>query len=157
MNERGISEDARTVVSHAFEKLQSSGHPSACIKIGKRYVTGRRTDYLSPVSSTILNALKTINRIPDSVDLIAPTVLTPILEIKDRVSNFKAHYLDLNEVLIALSICSTTNPVAKKAIETLSKLSDTELHSTHMLSDNEMITLMNLGINATYTPDLDID
>ena len=157
MNELGITETERTVVAHAFDKLKSSGHPSACLKIGKRYVTGRRTDYLSPVSSTILNALKTINRIPDSVDLIAPAVLTPILDIKDRISNFKAHYLDLSEVLIALSICSTTNPVAKKALETLPKLADTELHSTHMLSDNEMVTLMNLGVNATYTPELDID
>ena len=157
MNKLSITEDERTVVAHAFDKLKSSGCPSACIKVGKRYITGRRTDYLSPVSSTILNALKTITRIPDSVDLIAPTVLTPILDIKNRISNFKANYLDLSEVLIALSICSTTNPVAKKALETLPKLADTELHSTHMLSDNEMVTLANLGINATYTPDLDID
>ena len=157
MNKLSITEDERTVVAHAFDKLKSSGCPSACIKVGKRYITGRRTDYLSPVSSTILNALKTITRIPDSVDLIAPIVLTPILDIKNRISNFKANYLDLSEVLIALSICSTTNPVAKKALETLPKLADTELHSTHMLSDNEMVTLANLGINATYTPDLDID
>ena len=158
MNELNITEDNRIVAIKATEKRQKSGNlPSACIKVGKRYIVGRKTGYLSPISSTILNALKTISRIPDEVDLISPTVLEPILEIKNKTSNFKQSYLNLGEVLIGLSICSTTNPVVQKVLENIDKLQSAELHSTHMIKDDEMITLSNLGINATSGTEIDIN
>lgn len=157
MNELNISEKDRLVVEKAEEKRLKSGNlPSACINIGKKYIVGRKTDCLSPISSTILNALKTISKIPDEVDLIAPAVLEPIIKIKDKTSNFKEENLNLGEVLIALSICSTTNPVAKKALENLDKLKECEFHSTHMIIDDEMIVLNNLGINATCGTEIDI-
>ncbi len=158
MNELNISEHDRIVTIKAAEKRQNSGNlPSACIKIGKHYIVGRKTGYLSPISATFLNALKTINRIPDEVDLIAPTVLEPILEIKNKTSNFKESYLKIGEVLIALSICSTTNPIVKKILESLDKLQGAELHSTHMITDDELIILSNLGVNATSDTEIDIN
>ncbi|MBR3157107.1 DUF1846 domain-containing protein [Candidatus Saccharibacteria bacterium] len=158
MNELGISESDRTVALKANEKREKSGDlPSACIAVGRKFIVGRKTGCLSPVSSTMLNALKTISRIPDEVDLIAPAVLEPILEIKNKTSNFKESYLKLGEVLIALSICSTTNPMVKKVLENLDKLKGAELHCTHMISDDELIILSNLGINATSTPEIDIN
>lgn len=157
MNELGISEKDRIVAEEADKKRQKSGNlPSACILVGKKYIVGRKTGYLSPVSSTMLNALKSVTKIPDEVDLIAPAVLEPILEIKNKTSNFKESYLRLGEVLIALSICSTTNPIAKKALESLDKLSGAEFHSTHMIPDDEMVVLSNLGINATCGTEIDI-
>lgn len=158
MNELGISEKDRIVAGMAEDKRESAGNlPSACIKVGKKYVTGRKTGFLSPVSATFLNALKVMNKIPDEVDLIAPMVLEPILEVKNKISNFKESYLRLGEVLAALSICSTTNPVAKKALESLDKLDGAELHATHMISDDEMIILSNLGVNATCGTEIDIN
>jgi uncharacterized protein (UPF0371 family) len=159
MNELGISEKDRLVASAAEEKRQKSGNlPAAAISIGtKKIVVGRKTGILSPVSSTFINALKTISKIPDEVDLIAPTVLEPILEIKNKTSNFKESYLKIGEVLIALSICSTTNPVVKKVLENLDKLSGAELHATHMITDDEMVVLSNLGINATSGTEIDIN
>ncbi len=158
MNELNISEDDRLVAKEAEKKrIKAGGLPSACIKIGKKYIVGRKTGFLSPVSSTFLNALKVVNHIPDEVDLIAPTVLEPILEIKNKTSNFKESYLKLGEVLIALSICSTTNPVVKKLLESLDKFNGAELHSTHMLADDELIVLSNLSINATSGTEIDIN
>ncbi|MBR2544301.1 DUF1846 domain-containing protein [Candidatus Saccharibacteria bacterium] len=156
MNELGLTEEDRKVAIKAKEKqLSANNLPSACIQIGKQFITGRKTDILSPISSTILNALKTISHIPDEVDLIAPAILKPILEIKNKTSNFEESYLKLGEVLIALSICSTTNPVVKKVLENLDKLRDTELHSTHLISDDELVILSNLGVNATCGTDID--
>lgn len=158
MNELGISEEDRLVVSHAIKKRKDShGLPSACIQVGRKFVVGRKTGYLSPVSAAFLNALKEINKIPDEVDLIAPAVLEPILEIKNKTSNFKESYLKLGEVLIALSICSTTNPVVKKLLDNLDKLSGAELHATHMITDDELVILSNLGINATSGTEIDIN
>ena len=158
MNELNISEKDREVVLHANEKRKKAGNlPAACIQVGKKYIVGRKTGYLSPISSTILNALKVINRIPDEVDLISPSVLEPILEIKNKTSNFKESYLKLGEVLLALSICSTTNPMVKKILDNLDKLQDAELHATHMITDDELVILSNLGINATSGTEIDIN
>ena len=158
MNELDISEKDRLVTEKAEEKRKKSGNlPSACLKIGKKYIVGRKTKNLSPISATFLNALKTISKIPDEVDLISPTVLEPILEIKNKTSNFKESHLKLGEVLIALSICSTTNPTVKTTLGNLDKLKSSELHSTHMITDDEMIVLSNLGINATCGTEIDIN
>ncbi|MBR2658694.1 DUF1846 domain-containing protein [Candidatus Saccharibacteria bacterium] len=157
MNELGINETDRIVAECADMKREKSGNlPSACIQVGKKYVVGRKTGYLSPISSTMLNALKVITKIPDEVDLIAPAVLEPILEIKNKTSNFKESYLKLGEVLIALSICSTTNPMAKKAVESIDKLAGSEFHCTHMIPDDELVILSNLGINATCGIEIDV-
>ena len=158
MNELGVTEADRTVVLEATKKREmTNGLPSACIQIARKYIVGRKTGYLSPVSATILNALKHINKIPDEIDLIAPAVLEPILEIKNKTSNFKESYLKLGEVLIALSICSTTNPIVKKVLDSLPKLESAELHATHMLTDDELVILSNLGINATSGTEIDIN
>ena len=156
MNELEISEKDRTVAEEAAKKREKSGNlPSACIKVGKKYITGRKTGYLSPVSSTMINAIKAVSKIPDDMDLIAPAVLEPILEVKNKTSNFKESYLKIGEVLIALSICSSTNPVVKKALDNLGKLQGAQFHATHMIPDDEMIVLSNLGIDATCGTEID--
>lgn len=158
MNELEISEKDRIVAEKAAEKREKAGNlPSACVKIGKKYVVGRKTGYLSPISSTMINAIKELTKIPDEVDLIAPSVLEPILEIKNKTSNFKESYLKIGEVLIALSICSTTNPVVKKALTNLEKLRGAEFHATHMIPDDELVVLSNLGLNATCGTEIDIN
>ena len=69
MNELEISENERSVAKEAAKKRESAGNlPSACIKVGKKYITGRKTGYLSPISSTMINAIKTISKIPDEMD-----------------------------------------------------------------------------------------
>ncbi len=158
MNELSISEIDRTVAKKAEEKRKSrNGLPSAAIEIGHKYITGRKTGYLSPVASTLINALKYITKIPDEVDLIAPSVLEPILEIKNKTSNFKESYLKIGEVLMALSICSSTSPIVKTALENIEKLNSCQLHATHMIPDDEMVVLSNLGINATCGTEIDIN
>lgn len=158
INELNISEKNRTVVKKAEDKRTKSNNlPSACLQFKNTFIVGRKTDYLSPISSTILNTLKVIHKIPDEVDLISPNVLDPILKIKNQTSNFTESYLKLGEVLIALSICSATNPLIKKILENLDELKNTELHATHIIPDEEIVIINNLGINATCGTELDIN
>lgn len=158
MNGLGISEDDRKVVKKALEKYEKSGElPSACIEINENFIVGRKTDILSPISSVMLNTLKTLTGIPDKVDLIAPEILEPILRIKNKTANFRETHLKLGEVLLALSICSSTNPIAKEALGELENLRGAELHMTHLVSDEEMVILSNLGINATSGIEIDFD
>ena len=157
MNELKISEADRKVVKKAFEKSLKSGNPSASIEINKKFIVGRKTNILSPISSVMLNTLKSLTGIPDKVDLIAPEVLNPILKVKNQTANFHESHLKLGEVLIALSICSSTNPIAKEALSRLDDLRGAELHMTHLISDEEMVVLSNLGINATSGIEIDFD
>ena len=149
MNELNISEKEREVVKHAFEKKEKSGMHSACIEIDGKFITGRQTNLLSPVASVLLNAIKYLTHIKDDVDLLSPSILEPIIKMKDKTLNFKEQTLSLNEVLLALSICSATNPIVGEAIENLSKLNHAQLHATYRIPDNDAIILNNLGINST--------
>ncbi len=156
MNELNISEKNRPVVKKAEEKKKKSKKPSSCIEIDGKFIVGRKTNYLSPISSTFLNALKELTKIPDEVDLISSSILDPILEIKHQTSNFQENYLRLNEVLIALSICSTTNPTVKNALDNLPKFKHAQLHATYIIPDDEMVALNNLGVDATCSTDIDV-
>lgn len=156
MNELSISENDRIVATKALEKKKSSGKPSACICIGKKYITGRQTTLLTPISSTIINAIKYLTKIPDDVDLLSPKILEPILKLKDKTLNFKEYTLNLNEVLLALSICSVTNPIITKSLDNLSKLNGCQLHATYIIPDIELQILNNLGINSTCDPEANI-
>lgn len=154
MNKLDIKPEDRVVVSKAHNKKDESGCPSAAIEIGKKYICGRQTELLSPVSSTLLNAVKYLTKIPDDVELLSHSVLEPIIELKSKIMNFKEDTLSLNEVLLALSLCSATNPIAKKALDELSNLKGCEMHATYLLSDQENVILNNLGINITCETDI---
>ena len=149
MNELGLKESDRIVVTKAHEKKEKSNHHSACICVGKKYIQGRETSILSPVSSTILNAIKSLTKIPDDVKLLSPKTLEPIINLKNITYNFHESTLKLNEVLLALSICSVTNPIIAKSLDNLSRLRGSEMHATYIVPDSELVILNNLGINIT--------
>ena len=52
-------------------------------------------------------------------------------------------------MLIALSICSVTNPMIKKALDSLKDLDGCEAHSTYIISNGDLKTLKSLHINLT--------
>ena len=153
MNELDIDESDRKVVSYALKKKEvSKKHAiSLCLPNGK-IVTGRETELLSPASSLILNAIKALTNIPDDVYLISPAVLEPILKYKSTTIQNYNYLLDLNEVLIALNICSVTNPIIEKALDNLKKLNNCEAHSTYIIEGNDLNVLKSLRINVTSEP-----
>ena len=57
--------------------------------------------------------------------------------------------LQLQEVIIALSVCSVTNPVVEKALSCLDKLRDCEAHASFIVSNGDKKVLKNLGIILT--------
>ena len=60
-----------------------------------------------------------------------------------------AETLQLTEVLTALSICSTTNPMVEKALDNLSKLKDCEAHATYIVENGDKKALKKLNIILT--------
>ena len=57
--------------------------------------------------------------------------------------------LTCEEVLMALSICAATNPMAQVAIEKLPMLKGAQAHSTTIISNNDEQAFRKLGIDIT--------
>lgn len=159
MNEVSIDENYLDVIKPALEKRNKEGVPVISIKIGKKIITGKQTNLLTPASSVILNAIKYLSKIPDDINLLSPKVLEPMLKLKSELNN--GHRLTLPEVLTALSICSVTNAMSEKAISCLNKLKDSEAHATYIVDNGDKKTLKDLNVNLTceaeYLRDEDIE
>lgn len=152
MNELNIDEDYLDVVKPAIEKAKKNKKHAIALKLPNgKIITGRETELLSPASSLIINAMKELTKIPDKINLLSPTVLEPILKTRPKELN-KNKPLQLQEVMIALSICSVTNPMIEKALNVLSKLNDTEAHATYIVTNGDLKSLKTLGINITCEP-----
>ena len=142
----------RKVIDVARDKSSNEDLPVIAMELANgKIITGKKTEILSPASSLILNAVKELTKIPDDVDLLSKSVLEPILKLKP-LGNHTSNSLNLEEVLIALSICSATNPIAKKALKNLNRLSGLEAHSSFMVYNGDLNTLKRLNINLTCDP-----
>ena len=160
MNELNIDENYLDVIKPALDKSKECNAPVISLKIGRKIITGKQTDILSPASSLIINAMKQLAKIPDKMDLLSPKVLQPMLKLKEDM-NYQQKRLQLPEVLTALSICSATNPIIEKCLSNLKKLKDCEAHATYIVDNGDKKTLKSLKINLTcepeYLPTEDLD
>ena len=153
MSQMGISSNDRKVILAAQEKHESSGRDAFAIELeSEEIITGRTTDLLNAPSACLLNTLKYLGNINDEIPLISPHILEPINNLKNDVLKERQSSLHLDEVLIALAMSATTNPVSQHAMMQLEKLKDLEAHSTVMLSSNDRSVLRKLGIRFTSSP-----
>lgn len=153
MSKLGVSEEIRSCVKYALEKTEVTGSPAVAIELADgRIVTGKTSSLLGSSSAALLNALKLLAGIDDSILLISPDVIEPIQRLKTNHMGNSNPRLHTDEVLIALSICAVTDPVAAKALEQLHKLKGAEAHSTVILSRVDENVFKKLGINLTCEP-----
>ena len=153
MDKLGLSMLDREVARVANEKAKEKNSNILAIKLyNGKIITGKESKILSCSSAAFLNAIKEITGIPDQEYLLSPAVLDGIYKMKKKTSYNTSYYLNLPEVLIALSICSVTNPIIEKAINELGKLRGSDAHSTYIIDKGEIGALKNLGINLTCEP-----
>ena len=153
MDKLGLSLSDRDVAGVALAKAEKDGCNAIAIKLPSgKIITGKESTLLSSASAAILNAVKEITKIPDEEYLLSPSVLDGIFNMKKKTSYKTSYCLNLQEVLIALSICSITNPIIEKAINNLKKLRGCEAHASYIIEKSELNVLKNLGINLTCEP-----
>ena len=159
MAKAGVKEGDRLVVipartaAHDAEKEGKGNRGVFCgaaiqLPDGK-IVTGKNSPLLHAESAAILNAVKTMSRIPDRIHLLPPSVIQSINKLKTGILGDKSESLDVEETLISLSIGASNNPVAEACIETLKSLRGCEMHTTHMPSNGDEAGLRKLGLNVT--------
>lgn len=116
-------------------------------------VTGRSSRRMVAAAAAVLNAIKKLCHMNDDALLITPEVLATIQRLKTETLGYDRTSLNLEEVLMALTISGTQNPEARRAAEKLGELSGLRAHCTAILSDNDEQTLKALGIDATCDPE----
>ncbi len=153
MKQAEITIADRPVVTAANVKAEMAGEPAAAIELPDgRIITGKTSTLLGASSAMLLNALKAMAGIEDSVQLISPDTIGPIQTLKVNHLGNKNPRLHTDEVLIALSICASTDAQAKRAIDQLQNLKGSEVHSSVILSQVDINTFRKLGINLTCEP-----
>ena len=153
MNQAGIVKEDRKVVTAALNKAAETEAPAVAIELNDgRIITGKTSDLLGASSAALLNALKEIGGINDNIPLISPNVIEPIQKLKVQHLGNHNPRLHTDEILIALAIAATNNPVSHLAMQQLKKLKDCEVHSTVLLSEVDSSTFKKLGMNLTCEP-----
>ena len=148
MNELKIGSNNRPVIKSCLEKSKKDNKEVIALELPNgKIITGKQTELLNPSSTMLINAIKELTNIPDEVHLLSPSVLEPILELKRKMGNKQT--LNIDEVLIALSICSVTNPIIVKALDNMKLLENCDAHSSYIISQEETKILKSLKINIT--------
>ncbi|MDE6517203.1 MAG: DUF1846 domain-containing protein, partial [Acetatifactor sp.] len=154
MKQAGITVDDRPVVSAAKVKAAATGKPATAIQLPDgRIITGKTSELLGASSAMLLNALKVLADIPDETQLISPSTIGPIQELKTAHLGNRNPRLHTDEILIALSICASTDGTAARAIRQLQNLRGSEVHSSVILSQVDKNVLRKLGVNLTCEPE----
>lgn len=158
MSSLNLKASDRIVAIAARNKKKQKHVESFAIKISdNKIVTGKKSSLMSAPAACILNALKIIAGINDDIPLISPHILEPVLKLKEDILKEKDESLSVNEVLIALSISATTNPVTHLAMEKLHDLKNLDAHSTYILEEGDKKALLKMHFNLTQDPLLSKD
>jgi len=152
---RGVVAPARQAAQDAREKGKGNKgiFCGAAIELNDgSIVTGENSPLMHAGSSLILNAIKRLAEIPEKIPLLSPAIVDAIANLKENILGAKSTSLDVEEVLIALSINASSNPAAQLALEKLKALSGCEVHMTHMPTPGDEAGLRRLGLNLTSDP-----
>ena len=150
MNQAHITIAERRVVDAALKRANETNAPAVALELEDgTIITGKTTPLLGASAAMLLNALKTLAGLDDSLHLISPTVIEPIQKLKTECLGSKNPRLHTDEVLIALSICAATDKNAQLALEQIPSLRGCQAHSSVMLSAVDVKQFKRLNIQLT--------
>ena len=153
MGKAGVTESDRPVVAPALAKAKKTKAPAAALELPNgKVIVGKTSDLLGSSSAVLLNALKVLAGIDDSVNLLSPDTIGPIQNLKTHHLGSKNPRLHTDEVLIALAVGATTDDNARKALDALSQLRNCDVHSSVILGPVDEGVFRNLGVNVTSEP-----
>lgn len=143
----------RPCVSAALDKAEQTEAPAVAIELNDgRVVTGKTSNLLGASAAALLNAVKALADVPKEKDIISQHILVPIQNLKTENLGNHNPRLHTDEVLIALSVSAVYDDDAKRAMESLHKLKNTECHSTVILSPVDEATFRKLGVRVSSEP-----
>jgi len=153
MKQAQVTMEDRKVAIAAGRRAEETGEPAAAMELPDgTVITGKTSALLGASSALLLNALKYMAGIEDEVQLISPTIIGPVQELKVKYLGNANPRLHTDEVLVALSICAATDEKARRAMEQVKHLRGSEVHSSVILSQVDRSVFRKLGVNLTCEP-----
>ena len=153
MNQAGVDTKFRAVVKSALDKAEETGEPAAAIELPDgTIVTGKTSNLMGSAAAVLLNALKKLGGINDEFLLLPPVVIEPLQKLKTENLGNQNPRLHADEILMALAISATTNPMAAHAMEQLPKLKGAQAHVSVIVSNVDKTIYRKLGIDLTCEP-----
>jgi len=163
MEEFGVRPEGRSVVLPAreaagrAEREGENGHrgvfSGAAIELPDgRLVNGHNSPLMHAAAALILKAIKELAGIPSHLDLISPPVIESIAALRKDVLGYDSLSLNLEETLLALSVSSTTNPLAHQAMREWPRPRGRALHLSHLPTPGDERGLRRLGVSLTCDP-----
>ena len=153
MRKAEVTTSDRPVVAPALAVAEATGQPGAALELPNgSVVTGKTSDLLGPSAAVLLNALKELADIDDSVHLLSPDSIEPIQTLKTKHLGSVNPRLHTDEVLIALSVSAASSADAAAALEQLRNLRGCDAHTTTILGSVDEGIFRNLGVLVTSEP-----
>jgi uncharacterized protein (UPF0371 family) len=153
MKKAGVSQDDRKVAVRVMRIASETDRPVAGIELRDgTIVTGKASPLMCASAAMLLNTLKTIGKIDDSMHLLAPSVIEPVREMKTKYLGNSSPRLHADEILVALSVSAATSPIADMAFKKLPELRGCEAHSSVILASVDEQIFRKLGVNVTCEP-----
>jgi len=146
MNELGLIAEDRKVVEPARE---TPGPRTAIMLKNGDIITGKKSELMNASAGLILNAIKHLAGLPEDEHIMEPGILEPIISMKRDLLHSKKPILDMEEVLIALSISAVEGSNAELALARLGDLCGCEAHSSHFIKPADEKIFRRLGIKLT--------
>lgn len=153
MRQAKASITLRPVVAAALRVAEETGNPAGAIELPSgEIVVGKTTGLMGSSSATLLNALKHLAGIDHEKHLISPEAIVPIQSVKVGHLGSTNPRLHSDEILIALAISASTNPLAAQALDQLSALRGCEAHASVIVSPTDATIYSKLGLRLTCEP-----
>ena len=144
-------------VQAALDRAAATGAPAGAMQLPDgRLVTGKTSSLLGPSAAMLLNAVKLLAGIDDGLNLLPPSIIAPISDMKTKHLGHRNPRLHSDEVLIALSISAVTNPLAERVLAQLDALRGSEAHFSVILSEEDANLYRRLGIHVSSEPKYEI-
>lgn len=166
MEEVSVDRYSRPVVKPAedYAEIKKSQDPdnadnlvvSAIMLNDGTIVTGKSSKQMVSGGAMLLNALKVLAGIPDEELLISAEIFINLSKTKTDVLGGKSA-LNVEEVIMALTLSKLLNPNAARALSKIKELEGTMAHSTAILSGRDEQALRALGIDITSNPEFSND
>jgi uncharacterized protein (UPF0371 family) len=112
-------------------------------------VTGKNSHLFHSASAAIINGVKHLAGIPDTIHLLPENVIQSLTDLKSNYLDSTSPSLNVQEVLVALGISAAGNPAARAGVEMLPRLRGAEMHLTHEPGAGDETGLRKLGICVT--------
>ncbi|MEF2845557.1 MAG: DUF1846 family protein, partial [Eggerthellaceae bacterium] len=153
MKQVGIDVDYSPARAAALAKAETTGTPAGAMVLPDgSVVTGKTSDLLGAASSLLMNALKGVAGVDEDIYVISDEVIEPICRLKTSTLHSKNPRLHSDETLLALSVSSATDPLAKMLIDHAGDLRGCDAFFSVIISPTDEKLYRTLGINVCCEP-----